>query len=82
VDRYKEAVLKLVEEKRKERGIVRANRMGDRVPEGDVVDLMEALKRSLGGPAPSAQRRRESASKRATPARSAAAPKTTRRKSA
>lgn len=83
VDRYQQAVLDLVERKRRA-GEARSTG-GRAVAEAEVVDLMEALKRSLGGPLPGPGRRREAKPKRdAAPkpgaTKPASEPRTARRK--
>jgi len=70
-DRYTEGLLALIERKKAEQGVTRATG-GSRPREAEVIDLMEALKRSLAGqaPAPAAGRTklRRAAAERAAPA--------------
>jgi len=59
LDRYQQAVLELVERKKAEQGLIRAGRQAGRLEpdEGQIVDLMAALKASLAG-APKSQPRK------------------------
>lgn len=50
-DRYSEGVLALIEKKKAEQGVTRS-RGGPAPPEAQVIDLMEALRRSLAGESP------------------------------
>ncbi|MCR5874348.1 Ku protein [Phenylobacterium sp. J426] len=70
VDRYQAAVLELVERKKAEQGIVRAGSRSREEPrEAQIIDLMAALKASLGGGAATSGDRRKRA-----PAKAAAKP--------
>jgi DNA end-binding protein Ku len=66
-DRYEDALRKLIQEKEKGHGVKKV----DEPKEAEVIDLMEALKRSLGG----AGDRRKAPARKATPAKSTAAKK-------
>lgn len=77
VDQYQKAVLELIERKKAEQGLLRAgSKASQEAGEAQIIDLMAALKASLGGGTKTAapRRKREAA---ATPAK--AAPKTRRK---
>jgi DNA end-binding protein Ku len=71
VDRYQEALRALIARKQAEQGVTRSSKAA--VGEAEVIDLMEALRRSLAGaaqgaPAPAAERRKRGKGAAATPA--------------
>jgi DNA end-binding protein Ku len=71
-DRYEDALRKLIKEKEKGHGVKKV----EEPKEAEVIDLMEALKRSLGG------ERRKAPARKATPAKKPAAKKTAAKKRA
>lgn len=72
-DRYEDALRALIKEKQKGHGVKKV----EEPKEAEVIDLMEALKRSLGG-----ERRKAPARKAATPAKSSGAGKAPAKKRA
>jgi DNA end-binding protein Ku len=79
VDRYQEAVRQLVAEKQAANGVTRAGRPA--ADEAQVVDLMAALKASLG-PSPAARPRRLRAAAASAPAPKVSQPRRRRNSSA
>ena len=71
-DRYEDALRKLIKDKEKGHGVKKV----EEPKEAEVIDLMEALKRSLGG------ERRKAPARKATPAKKPAAKKTATKKRA
>jgi DNA end-binding protein Ku len=71
-DRYEDALRKLIKEKEKGHGVKKV----EEPKEAEVIDLMEALKRSLGG------ERRKAPARKATPAKKPAAKKAAAKKRA
>jgi DNA end-binding protein Ku len=74
-DRYEDALRALIKEKEKGHGVKKV----EEPKEAEVIDLMEALKRSLGG---AGERRKAPARKAAAPAKKTAAKKTPAKKRA
>ncbi|HKP77747.1 MAG TPA: Ku protein [Phenylobacterium sp.] len=74
-DRYEDALRALIKEKEKGHGVKKV----EEPKEAEVIDLMEALKRSLGG---AGERRKAPARKAAAPAKTSPAKKTPARKRA
>jgi DNA end-binding protein Ku len=70
VDRYGQALRAMIEEKRKDAPLTRAGT----VTEGQIGDLMAALKASLAPPAPVKRERRRNAAERPAPASKARQP--------
>lgn len=79
VDRYQAAVMELVERKKVEQGVTRAGSRRSEPGEAEVIDLMAALKASLGGTQPNSKAAPRRERKAAGPAPLKVMPKTRRK---